>query len=1433
MLYFAEINDEDYDFTAYDYYSGKDANFKVVLTGDYVVNASRYVMTKSEGALPEQAVSLEFTSEGQLLFEEATGNNIGKPIYIFLDTEILSAPTVNEKITGGNAVITGSFDVQYADELAALIRAGALPFALDIIYMKNVGAKLGSDAMSTSITAGIIGICLVVVFMLGVYKFLGLTADFALLVYIELMMLVLSAFKVTLTLPGIAGIILSVGMAVDANVIIFERIREELGAGKTLRASIDAGFKRAFPAIFDGNVTTLIAAAVLFWLGSGSVRGFAQTLSIGVILSMFTALQEDGRREFMKIIENRKKFFLGSALVMLLGLVIILFNGFTGRGFFNLDVEFSGGLSMNIDIGQDFNNDDISQIITEITEQAAPQLQRIQGTDQVAIKIRSVDAETRIALVNAISEKYAIDESSFDISDISATVSGEMQKNAIKAIAVACVLMLLYVSVRFKGITMGGSAILTIVHDALFTVVCYGVLRIPINNSFIAVILTIIGYAVNNNIVVLDRIRENKKILRRMPFGDVSLLSAKLNVSPMLARVLINRGIKTLDEANAFLKPNITFLEPIINMHGVLEAYKIIKQCIENKEKICIYGDYDVDGVMSTVILYKSLLELEAVVTYYIPEREGEGYGLNIPAIEKLYADGCSILISCDNGIASVAEVLRAKELGMKVIIIDHHEPGEKIPEADAVIDPKQKNCPYKFKQMCAAGIVFRFVIGMYEYLKKENSSAEEYISLAAIATFCDIVDLHGENRIIAKSGLEVLNRNIQNLGLKLLIKERSLLNTNIGEFEIGYIIGECINATGRLERASIAVELFMTKDTEYAHDLAIKLIAMNEERKKMTASAFEKALETLNNNGKDLKVVVIYDEDIHESIAGIVAGRIKDKLHHPVIVLTNSSDFSIAKGSARSIDGYNIFEALSKQADLFERFGGHAMAAGMSLKKENIKLLENALNEDCSLLPDDFIEKIIIDKQLELSDVTFTLAKELCLLKPFGKGNKEPLFGSKGVEVTGIQIYAEKNTIRFTFKIPGTHRKLNGICFGKLEEFSSMIYENFNEYNAQKILSGNRRMSMLDLKEIIRTIPDFPEEGVMFRDITTVLQNPDALKFAIDKMADVVKDLDFDLIAGPESRGFIFGVPLSYILGKGFIPVRKAGKLPYGTISKTYSLEYGKATVEIHKDAILPGQKIVIIDDLLATGGTCKAIADLITEAGGQVVGMCFLIELLALCGRELNKVIKQKCSGITIFGKTIHSILFTTDIAIICNNNADAIIAVYPFTPHPAITQAIMTVAQVPVLCGVGGGTTQGLRSANIALHAEFQGAIAVVLNAPAPSDTVRMVKETVDIPVVVTVVSELTDISERIKAGTDIINVSGGAKTPMIVKKIREIYNDLPIIATGGPTTESITETIKAGANAITYTPPTNGELFKVKMEHYRNEEHEKLLNKLKES
>ena len=292
MLYFAEVvsEEEEYDFLGIDIEANDIGYFRVVLTGEYVTNAYRTVNQESQNSLAQQVVALEFNSEGSYFFEEATRRNIGKPIYIYLDDSVLSAPTVQSVISGGNCIITGNFTVAGAEELSALIRAGSLPFALDIIYVNNIGAKLGQDALDTSIMAGIIGLGLVVLFMLVMYRVLGASAALALLFYTEAVLLALSLWNVTLTLPGIAGIILSVGMAVDANVIIFERIREELTAGKTLRASVDSGFKRALPAILDGNATTLIAALVLFFMGMGPVRGFAQTLTIGICLSMFTAL---------------------------------------------------------------------------------------------------------------------------------------------------------------------------------------------------------------------------------------------------------------------------------------------------------------------------------------------------------------------------------------------------------------------------------------------------------------------------------------------------------------------------------------------------------------------------------------------------------------------------------------------------------------------------------------------------------------------------------------------------------------------------------------------------------------------------------------------------------------------------------------------------------------------------------------------------------------------------------------------------------------------------------------------------------------------------------------------------------------------------------------------------------------------------------------
>ncbi len=522
--------------TAQIYFEDEDGN--VLLTGKDVVNAQKVIENSQTGGAGSIVVLLEFSDEGKKLFEEATGNNVGKAISIKLDDQVLSAPTVSQKITGGNGIIQGQFTGEYAEELAALIRAGSLPFALNVIEMNNVGARLGADALSTSLMAGLIGAALVFLFMIFFYKVAGLAADIALMVYVGLILCLLSLFGITLTLPGIAGIILSVGMAVDANIIIFERMREEVAAGRSMRFALDSGFSRAFPAILDGNVTTLIAAAVLFWLGTGPIKGFAQTLSIGIIISMFTALvvtrfvlksfvglgltsqklyvgSKEGK--LWNIIAKRKAYFTVSIAIIGIGIAAMAFFAFNGNGMFNYDVDFVGGTSIQIDIGKEFSNSDIISVINEVAGQQSPQVQKVLGSNKVTIKMKSVDQETRMALVAKLLEKYELTESALlNVSDVSATISSEMQSSALLALLVACLAMLVYVSLRFRDIAMGASAIFALVHDALVVLAAYALLRIQMNYAFIAAILTIVGYSINSTIVIFDRIRENRVSLKRV-----------------------------------------------------------------------------------------------------------------------------------------------------------------------------------------------------------------------------------------------------------------------------------------------------------------------------------------------------------------------------------------------------------------------------------------------------------------------------------------------------------------------------------------------------------------------------------------------------------------------------------------------------------------------------------------------------------------------------------------------------------------------------------------------------------------------------------------------------------------------------------------------------------------------------------------------------
>ncbi|MBR6400132.1 MAG: protein translocase subunit SecD [Firmicutes bacterium] len=480
-------------------------------------------------------VSLEFDSEGTKAFAEATRKCIGQPLYIYMDDMVVSAPTVQSEITGGQAQITGNFTLDEVTSLANRIRSGSLPFNLNVIDYSEVGARLGADSLRTSLFAGMIGIFLVLVFMLLFYRIPGIAADIALAIYTGIVVIFISLFGITLTLPGMAGIVLSIGMAVDANVIIFERIKEEVNMGKTVKTSIKNGFSRALPAILDGNITTLIACVVLWWLGTGPVKGFAQTLSLGIIVSMFTAIfvtrlilntlhgaglknpafYSGGAKKEAKvlpIVKNRFAFFGIAAVIIITSFVFMGVNSSKGQGAFNYDVQFTGGTAIDVTIGSEFDNNDISAIVKEVTGNESPTVQKV-GADgtAVTIKTKSLDTETRNALRDALMQKYSITADSFSIQDVSGTISAEMQRASILSVVVSCIAMLIYVTLRFRDFKTGSSAVIALIHDALIVIGCYAILRIPMNTTFIAVILTILGYSINASIVVFDRVRENSR----------------------------------------------------------------------------------------------------------------------------------------------------------------------------------------------------------------------------------------------------------------------------------------------------------------------------------------------------------------------------------------------------------------------------------------------------------------------------------------------------------------------------------------------------------------------------------------------------------------------------------------------------------------------------------------------------------------------------------------------------------------------------------------------------------------------------------------------------------------------------------------------------------------------------------------------------------
>ncbi|APQ95316.1 single-stranded-DNA-specific exonuclease RecJ [Clostridium botulinum] len=556
----------------------------------------------------------------------------------------------------------------------------------------------------------------------------------------------------------------------------------------------------------------------------------------------------------------------------------------------------------------------------------------------------------------------------------------------------------------------------------------------------------------------------NKKWMLRRNKLNIRDIANKSGISETLCTVLVNREIYNLEDIKDFLEPSLEKLYNPLLMKDMDKGTEIIKRSIIDKKKIAIYGDYDADGVTSTVILYIALKECEANVIYYIPDRETEGYGMCTERVERLKAEGVEVIITCDNGIAALEQVERAKELGMTVVITDHHElpfiENEKeereyvVPKADAIINPKQKDCYYPFKMLCGAGIAFKFSKLLYEKLNMNPNKYKELLQFAAIGTICDVVDLKGENRIIAKLGLESIN-NTNNLGLRALIKETSLNEKNITSYNVGFIIGPCINATGRLDTAALSVELFLAKDIKRAEKLAKELRNLNTERQEITMVGVEEITYAIENSSlKNDKVLVIYKENIHESIAGIVSGRIKDAYNRPTIVLTKGKE--MPKGSGRSIDGYNLFEELMKCKEYIYKFGGHPMAAGLTIEEKNIDKLREELNKNCNLKDEDFIPKIRIDKRLALKEVNLELIDSLQCLEPFGKGNSSPILAEKNIKIEGIRILGkDQNTLKLTCRIEDTNKRIHAIAFGKVDEFKRDLENIYEDENVENIITN------------------------------------------------------------------------------------------------------------------------------------------------------------------------------------------------------------------------------------------------------------------------------------------------------------------------------------------------------------------------------------------
>lgn len=553
--------------------------------------------------------------------------------------------------------------------------------------------------------------------------------------------------------------------------------------------------------------------------------------------------------------------------------------------------------------------------------------------------------------------------------------------------------------------------------------------------------------------------------------ADFKSIAEKFHIDQVTARLIRNRDIIGDEEIEIYLNGSLLHLHSPWLMKGMEKTVEILMEKIDHQKKIRIIGDYDIDGVTATYLFLTGLKRCGADVDYEIPDRIKDGYGINQQLIDQAYEEGVDTILTCDNGISAMDQIAYAKDLGMTVLVTDHHELRTKengdqievlVPKADAVVNPHQPGCGYPYKNLCGAAVAFKVISALYESMGIPWEECEALIEFAAIATVGDVMDLTGENRILVREGLLQLNHT-SNPGLRALIQVNGLEDKEINSYHIGFVLGPCINASGRLDTAKRALELLLTESEIEATEIAEELLHLNAQRKEMTLEGYEKAVELIETTElKNDRVLVVYLPDCHESLAGIIAGRIRERYYRPVFVLTDGEN--CVKGSGRSIETYSMFAEMQKCGELFLNYGGHPMAAGCSLEKENVELLRKTLNEKVLLTEDDLTQKIVIDVPMPIDYITEKLIEELELLEPFGKGNHKPVFAERNLKFLNARVLGQNRNV-LKFQVENSSGKvMDAMYFGDVDEFRSNLEDKFGYEETEKLYQGRRNNVVLSV---------------------------------------------------------------------------------------------------------------------------------------------------------------------------------------------------------------------------------------------------------------------------------------------------------------------------------------------------------------------------------